>query len=275
MTSNVVDMRPPPIGSSAWKANLAQYDVSADLAEGLARAAAAMAGESLPDCDPYDLDSALYAIARTMKACAEQEVFDLREEAFDGLRREHREVLEQVCEFYSENNRETYEWLELTVWILFHEVQPGYAALVQGRLLFISLDVEHPMRKWHTRQVASMILHGSEAVRESVEYYLFVDPFEVPREARVVFPTLRKLLPVEHYDVLLRASEALEWELKRDFYYFAAEYPELHDALAEGLIGSIYGVYGKVDRKEAGLLAGRIDISDPERRRVLDEGLAR
>ena len=50
---------------------------------------------------------------------------------------------------------------------------------------------------------------------------------------------------------MIASSCAVPWDLKAPFYRSAIEHPELHVAIAEGLSGSLFGVYGEVDLADA------------------------
>jgi hypothetical protein len=165
--------------------------------------------------------------------------------------------------------------VELAVWLLLHEAAPGYAPLIYLGHAAAAAEAEDPsLFAWMIRQHAAMILHSPPAVRESLEYRLAVDDFEDEDRAVVHFPSLLAQLPYEAWGRVLASSGPVPWHTKRDAYQEAARWPALHAALASGICGSIYGVYGQVDIVEAARLARAIQIDDIATRDAIEAAVS-
>jgi hypothetical protein len=147
-------------------------------------------------------------------------------------------------------------------WILFHQSHPSYGALLYLR--FAWSDADQASRDWIVRQFAAMLIHGPAPVAESAEYGLWVDYVETPSDAPEVFDGLTAQLPHSHWHRLLSASGPIPWTVKRSRFQEAGDIPTLHGALAQGLAGSFYDVYGDVDAVEAAQLLKRITVDDAE-----------
>ncbi|MFC4012494.1 hypothetical protein ACFOY2_35025 [Nonomuraea purpurea] len=154
-------------------------------------------------------------------------------------------------------------------WVLLHQEQPSYGTLMY--LQFVWSDADEYLRAWIVRQFAAMLVHGPPPVAESAEYGLWVDYFETPSDAREVFPSLAGQLPHSHWPRLLSAAGPVPWTVKRTVFTEAAEVPALHAALAKGIAGSFYDVYGNVDAVEAARLLESIRVADDDLRSALTE----
>jgi hypothetical protein len=153
-------------------------------------------------------------------------------------------------------------------WVLYHQVRPSYAALMYLRHTWF--DASRGLRDWIVWQYAAMLRHGPDPVAKSAEYGLWVDYFE-RSEAAEVFASLMRLLPHDRWHRLLSAAGPVPWAAKRECFREAAEIPDLHAALAEGIDGSFYDVYGDVDAVEAAELLTRITVDDEQLRAALAE----
>lgn len=158
-------------------------------------------------------------------------------------------------------------------WVLFHQEHPSYGALMYLRHVW--LDADRELRDWIVRQFAAMLLHGPRPVRESAGYGLWVDYFETPSDAPEVFRGLTEQLPRSRWEGLLSAAGPVPWPVKREAFLAAAEVPELHAALARGVAGSFYDVYGDVDAMEAARLVESITVTDGEVLAALTEATTR
>ncbi|MBF9129210.1 hypothetical protein I0C86_09510 [Plantactinospora sp. S1510] len=154
-------------------------------------------------------------------------------------------------------------------WILFHQHHPSYGALMY--LGHVWSSAEQTLRDWVVRQFAAMLVHGPGPVAASGEYGLWVDYFEAWSEAPGVFTSLAAQTPHSCWHRLLSAAGPVPWTAKRDYFLEAAEIPELHTALAEGISGSFYDIYGNVDAVEAAHLLDRITVADDDLRDALVE----
>jgi hypothetical protein len=126
------------------------------------------------------------------------------------------------------------------------------------------------LKEWIVTQYAELIA-GTEAQREAAMYSLWVDYFEVPKRAAFVFPRL--LAQVQQRDVLLASSGPVPWAGKRAAYAAAAREPQLHAALAHGLVGSFYDIYGDVDPVEAKALFEAIVVAEDDVRTALERAI--
>lgn len=155
--------------------------------------------------------------------------------------------------------------LQAAAWILIHEQHPDYAHLMYLGFLLRDVGASSRLGRWIVRQLATKIVHGPDAVSESVRYFLCVDVFgcspeERERDAFQQFVTL--LPPSSHLDLLGMAS-GVAWEHKRAFYEALAARPECHAALARALLASCNShILGSSDAVAVRDLASRIDIAD-------------
>ncbi|NDU71298.1 hypothetical protein GWI34_01490 [Actinomadura sp. DSM 109109] len=156
------------------------------------------------------------------------------------------------------------------VWILLHQRFPSYGCLMYLRMCWSNGD--RVLQDWIVRQFAAMLVHGPGPVAESAEYGLWVDFFE-SSEASHVFAALTLQLPRDHWGRLISGAGPVSWEAKRDVFREAAEDPALHPALAKGLAGSFYDVYGQVDAVEASALLARITGADGDLLEALTEAV--
>ncbi|MGI5420083.1 hypothetical protein [Actinomadura luteofluorescens] len=154
------------------------------------------------------------------------------------------------------------------VWVLLHQRFPSYGILVYLRMCWS--DGDHVLQNWVVRQLAAMLTHGPGPVAESAEYGLWVDYFESP-EVSQVFTALASQMPRSHWECLISGAGPVPWDAKRRVFREAAEVPALHPALARGLAGSFYDVYGQVDAVEAAALLDRITVADEDLREALAE----
>ncbi|MGW2313267.1 hypothetical protein [Actinomadura luteofluorescens] len=154
------------------------------------------------------------------------------------------------------------------VWVLLHQRFPSYGILVYLRMCWS--DGDHVLQNWVVRQLAAMLTHGPGPVAESAEYGLWVDYFESP-EVSQVFTALASQMPRSHRECLISGAGPVPWDAKRRVFREAAEVPALHPALARGLAGSFYDVYGQVDAVEAAALLDRITVADEDLREALAE----
>ncbi|MEV0661012.1 hypothetical protein ACIBI3_10380 [Actinomadura luteofluorescens] len=154
------------------------------------------------------------------------------------------------------------------VWVLLHQGSPSYGILMYLRMCWSNGD--HVLQDWIVRQFAAMLLHGPGPVAESAEYGLWVDYFEMP-EASQVFAALASQMPRSQWEGLISGAGPVPWDAKRRVFREAAEVPALHPALARGLVGSFYDVYGQVDAVEAAALVDRITVADEDLREALAE----
>ncbi|MFI0448311.1 hypothetical protein [Actinomadura sp. 6N118] len=153
-------------------------------------------------------------------------------------------------------------------WVLLHQMFPSYGILMYLRMCWLHGD--HVLQDWIVRQFAAMLMHGPGPVAESAEYGLWVDYFE-SREASRVFTALTLQLPRSHWDRLISGAGPVPWEAKRHVFREAAEIPALHPALARGLAGSFYDVYGEVDAVDASALVELITVADEDLLEALTE----
>lgn len=138
-------------------------------------------------------------------------------------------------------------------------------------LRHVWVDADKVLRDWIVRQFAAMLLNGPRPVAESGEYGLWVDYFETPSDAPEVFTGLTAELPHSFWPRLLSAAGPVSWAVKRGRFFEAPEIPALHAALAAGVAGSFYNVYGDVDAVEAAQLLERITVADDGLRAALVE----
>ena len=144
-------------------------------------------------------------------------------------------------------------------WVLLHQWFPSYGILMYLRMCWSHGD--HALQDWIVRQFAAMLMYGPAPVADSAEYGLWVDYFESP-EASQVFTALTLQLPGSHWDRLISGAGPVPWDAKHQAFQEAAEVPALHLALARGLAGSFYDVYGDVDAVDAAVLLNRLTIAD-------------
>jgi hypothetical protein len=154
-------------------------------------------------------------------------------------------------------------------WVLLHQDHPSYAALMYLRHTW--RGASEALRDWIVRQFAAMLLHGPAPVAESGKYGLWVDYFETPSDAPEVFDGLAAQLPHSGWQRLLSAAGPVPWAVKRDRFLEAVEVPALHAALAAGIAGSFYDIYGDVDAVEAAHLLERVTVADDQLRAALVE----
>jgi hypothetical protein len=105
---------------------------------------------------------------------------------------------------------------------------------------------------------------------EPVTYSLWVDWFEDPATVDTAFAEMVVGLdelterPLRRARRVLAVSGPVPWRLKHGLYRRAASTPVLHEALFLGLRGSLYDVYGDLDREAAlGLLDG-LDLPEEQ-----------
>lgn len=101
---------------------------------------------------------------------------------------------------------------------------------------------------------------------EPVTYSLWVDWFEDPATVDTAFAEVVVGLDEVSEGALRRSRRVLvvsgpvPWRLKHDLYRRAAGSPALHEALFHGLRGSLYDVYGDLDREAALGLLDELDL---------------
>ncbi len=155
--------------------------------------------------------------------------------------------------------------------VLLHESVAEYATLMELRVA-AWFKGEPALHAWIIRQYAAMLEHGRPAVKRSALYALWVDPFEVEEEARVVYPRLFELCTsIGTRGDLISSSGPVPWDAKVASFEWAAERPNMHVHLAKGLSGAFFDVYGKVDAVYAARLFRRIEVEDAEIRVALTE----
>lgn len=155
--------------------------------------------------------------------------------------------------------------------VLLHESVAEYSTLMELRVA-AWFKGEPALHAWIIRQYAAMLEHGRPAVKRSALYALWVDPFEVEEEARVVYPQLFELCPSERTrGDLIASSGPVPWDAKVASFEWAADRPSMHAQLAKGLSGAFFDVYGKVDAVYAARLFRRIEVEDTETRLALTE----
>jgi hypothetical protein len=153
--------------------------------------------------------------------------------------------------------------LEAAAWILLHERHPDYAHLMYLGMLLTRVGAASRLGRWIVRQLATMLVHGPPAVRESAGYYLCVDVFSYPEKERDVFPQLVALLPPELHLDLLEMSSGVAWEHKRAFYGRLAARPTCHAALSRALLASCNShILGSSDAVAFRDLMSRMDVGD-------------
>ena len=153
------------------------------------------------------------------------------------------------------------EAIALVCYVLFHEEHPAYAVFLNVRTeILLNHELDHPLWKWFSRQLAAMYLYGNDEVVESLLYYLWVDPFEVPEEGAALLRLFRQVIPIEEWGKLLAVTGPLPWADKRELYEDAVEVPPLHDWLKEGLVRSFLDIYGKVDAVHCAKLVSKMAI---------------
>ncbi|HLT38187.1 MAG TPA: hypothetical protein VK034_18005, partial [Enhygromyxa sp.] len=167
--------------------------------------------------------------------------------------------------------------IEVAAWLLYHQQDPGYAAMMYIRIGYWSAieTSEDALIDWFVRQLASMLVGDDDDVAESARYALNVDYYEHHQAARLVVPRLLAVLPERQRDEFLADSWPVVWSAKQAFYRSLIDRPEMHDELALALRGSIYasGSFGTVDARAAWDIVERITISDPTIARDLELGL--
>ena len=162
--------------------------------------------------------------------------------------------------------------IALVCYLRFHQDHPAYAAFLNLRTgILLNYEFDHPFWQWFNRQLVAMYLYGNDKVVESLLYYLWVDPFEVPKEANKLMAFLQRLIPLEKWGKLLTATGPVPWEDKREVYDAAAEEPSLHEFLKEAMIRSFLDVYGKVDAVHCAKLVKRL----PRGKSKVDETLSK
>jgi hypothetical protein len=165
--------------------------------------------------------------------------------------------------------------LKMAFWLRYHQHAPGYAALMQLRMdAWLTGDLADAAHAWAVKQFAAMLLHGPQDVRDSADYGLWVDYFEVPADAAVMFPGLLAHIPVASWGPLLSHSGPVPWAVKRAAFAEAAQVKALQGAVALGLLGSIYDVMGRVDMAEAARLVESLPMPESEARSALEEAVS-
>ncbi|GAA2555934.1 hypothetical protein GCM10010435_28200 [Winogradskya consettensis] len=155
------------------------------------------------------------------------------------------------------------------VLVLFHQSHPSYSALMY--LSFAWHNADGRLRDWIVRQYAAMLVHGPRPVTDSATYGLAIDYFEDRKAAPGFFAALLPQIPTGNWGGLLRAAGPLTWPIKRQLFLTAAEHPDLHEALAEGMAASFFGVYGDISAPEAADLLQHITVADDQTRAALTE----
>lgn len=153
-------------------------------------------------------------------------------------------------------------------WMLLFLEIPTYATLMNLRL-DCWIDGDLALKEWICRQYATVLLHGSQKQRDAIRYSLWVDYFEDPVDAPIMFARLLAAMPFEHTADVLLSSGPIPWSVKREAYMRAVRVPSLHAALATGLVGSFYDFYGQVDAFEARALFQQITVEDADERAAL------
>lgn len=118
------------------------------------------------------------------------------------------------------------------------------------------------LREWIVAQYASVLVHGSPAEIDQALYSLWVDVFEIAPRASFVYPRLARMLPRGTFAAVLAHSGPVPWATKRASYQRAALDVTQHAALARGLHGSFYDVFGSVVPAEARALFHAIHVRD-------------
>jgi hypothetical protein len=152
---------------------------------------------------------------------------------------------------------------QAALWVLIHERIPTY-----GSMMYLRMQCWNPgsfadkmwlqLGEWVVRQLAAMVEHGSDAVRESACYALWVDYFEVTSDAKIVFPRLINQISPERWSILLPASGPIPWSLKGKWLQACCSRPHLHPALLDALEAGISDLYGEVDMSGVGKIVEQI-----------------
>ena len=150
-------------------------------------------------------------------------------------------------------------------YILTATYVPTYASFMY--VVHVWNGAGRSLKEWIVAQYAQLIDGSDERQREAALYSLWVDYFEVPERAAFVFPRL--LAQVRRRADLLVSSGPIAWAAKRAAYQAAARDPALHAALARGLAGSFFDVFGSVEPVEARDLFTAITVEDLEVRAAL------
>jgi hypothetical protein len=156
---------------------------------------------------------------------------------------------------------------QAVTYILVFKYVPTYASLMYVSHCWSKAG--RSLKEWIVQQYAYSIDYGDDRQRKEALYSLWVDFFEVPPRAQLVFPRLLKA--VRRRADLLAYSGPVPWAVKRDAYHKAAQDPALHAGLASGLAGSFFDVYGSVNAVEARDLFGAITVDDQEIREALQK----
>lgn len=207
---------PPAIGSAQWDEELLPVGISGQLISALVRVVLYRQKKVEGSVNVHGLRFTSWGLQTPDPF----EYFDPDdpdlEQFWADLPVRDREYRSELIEYFAQREEGDHRWLEVAAWLVFHEDHPEYAPLMSARFALGDIDLRHPLRAWHTRQLAAKIIHGDATIRDSVEYHLGVDAFEVVEESKVVFPLLVDLLPTTHYDVLLGTQVDPRRSARRD-----------------------------------------------------------
>ena len=239
-------MKIPAIGSSLWFEELNTIGVTADQVK--ARWQQATDGISLADVEITSIDFSRDEAAESYELDVDA---DTDPEAADTA---------------------DPDALQLACYLLLHEERPEYAVFLEIRAgILLNYEVTHKFWSWFHRQLAAMYLYSSEKVIESLLYYLWVDPFEVPKEAKIVFKELLVSIPIEKWENLLPVTGPVPWDEKAELYKKALAHSSLHAALKEAMVRSFLDIYGKVDAVQCAKLLCEMSLGQDKVDETLKE----
>jgi len=242
---------PPPIGSPEWnleleRAGIIRFEVDALLSD-------AVAGRDLASVSAHDVELSVGRVLSSAPTGAYGTALSAR-----GI-----DIEEFADASYDDPKSRL---LECAAWFLFHQRQPGYAVLMNLRTnCWSRMDRWSTESRWCVRQLAATVIHGPEQARESVEYYLAVDPFETSEESEILFPQLVAELPPTLHTRLLEQSATVAWLGKRDFYARFISDPSSHAALARALWASCQShFFQSSDARQVHAMLNRLSLPEDE-----------
>ena len=159
------------------------------------------------------------------------------------------EFITDACDGVREN-----KWKNLThgqrIITLFKIIEflPSYTASQHLYSAFVydqmDLDAEHEL--WEG--ILGLLASDEKALREPIEYVLWVDFFEDTMTCRRAWAGLtRKSMPRKVQDRLLVIAGPVPFKLKKPYYNILISNPLRHAILAESLAHSLNDIYGKID----------------------------
>lgn len=151
------------------------------------------------------------------------------------------------------------------MWFGLLDLLDNYAAAMYLAWEFTGADAEFAGRLDLVWDFCREVLERTEET-SGVPYWLWVDWFEDPATSALAFTSVVGAVSsspgdLRRVDRVVRVSGPVAWPAKIPIYYQALAFPQLHDAVLEGLMGSVRDVYGQVDVDSPVSLLSRLNVS--------------